>query len=139
MRSHYDLCHESEAALAVLGARPTHIIHTAFHWGASGVAFRDNMAIGMNILHSAAVNRSRVVLPQIYYGALSWEKGSQIDVDAGCDAQDALERMCEAYDRQYELDCALVRLPTLYGPSSPRSDPVSLVATAPQPPTAQSS
>ncbi len=129
VRSHYDLCHEAEAALAVLGSKPTHIIHTAFHWGSPGVAFRDNMAIGMNILHSAAVNRSRVVLPQIYYGALPWEKGSKIDVDAGCDSQDALERMCEAYEKQYELDCALVRLPTLYGPASPRPDPVSLVAT----------
>ncbi len=130
VRSSYDLCHESEAALAVLGSKPTHIIHTAFRWGAPGVAFRDNIAIGMNILHSAAVNRSRVVLPQIYYGALPWEQQSQVDVNAGCDAQDALERMCEAYDRQYELDCVLVRLPTLYGPASPRPDPVSLVATA---------
>lgn len=130
VRSSYDLCHEAEAALAVLGSKPTHIIHTAFHWGPPGVAFRDNMVIGMNVVHSAAVNRSRIILPQIYYGALPWERDGQVDVDAGCDAQDALERMCEAYDRQYELDCALVRLPTLYGPSSPRPDPVSLVATA---------
>ncbi len=130
VRGSYDLCHEAEAALAVLGSKPTHIIHTAFHWGAPGVAFRDNMVIGMNVLHSAAVNRSRVILPQIYYGVLPWERQSSVDVEAGCDAQDALERMCEAYDRQYELDCALVRLPTLYGPSSPRPDPVSLVATA---------
>ncbi len=130
VRSSYDLCHEAEVALAVLGAKPTHIIHTAFHWGPPGVAFRDNMAIGMNVIHSAAVNRSRIILPQIYYGALPWERDGQVDVDASCDAQDALERMCEAYDRQYELDCALVRLPTLYGPASPRTDPVSLVATA---------
>lgn len=130
VREQYDLCHESEAALAFLGARPSHAIHTAFQWAASGAAFRNNMAIGMNVVHSAAVNHTRIVLPQIYYGPLPWERDSGVDVGAGCDAQDSLERMCEAYESQYDLDCALVRLPTLYGAESPRPDPVSLVATA---------
>lgn len=131
-RGAYDLTHEAEAALAIAAARPTHIIHTAFHRGGPGAAFRHNMAMGMNVIHSAAVMGARVVLPQVYYGALPWERQGAVDIDATREAQRSLEKMCEGYDRQHGdmFDCALVRLPTLYGAASSRPDPVSLAATA---------
>jgi len=131
----YDLRNESEALQTVLSSRPDIIIHLAGTVGGIGANlgqpatfFRDNMLMGMNVIHAAAVGKVKLVTvgtPASYpasdeEGALREEMfwaGYPDPATASFGiAKKALLAMMQAYRRQYKLSFSYLIPSNLYGP-----------------------
>lgn len=110
----YDLRNESEAMTCVWLARPDVVVHLArspLHPSESpAFGFRDTLLMGMNVLHSAALARSKVVMvvpPGVDEEEIPNSEG---------EAKKALLSACKAYSRQFGIDSRILQFSELYGP-----------------------
>lgn len=107
----YDLRNESEVLSAVLLERPDVIVHLARTQApapAVGKRYRDTLAMGMNVIHAAALSRALLVVaaPAAIYPDFPY--------DPEGDAKRGLHAMCAAYKAQYKLRFTFIVAPPLY-------------------------
>lgn len=119
----YDLRNAAQALQSVMVGNPDIVIHLSSCKRQSdetaGTIFRDEIEMGMNVIHAAAVARAKLVLVSKAWPALSREN----------DAPFALGAMLRAYAAQYELPWVWLLVPDLYGPGEmPNGDPTRSVA-----------
>lgn len=133
-RALYDLRNEAEAALAVLAAKPDIVVHLAAVTGgvantpkAPAVAFRDNLAMGMSVVHATAVHGAKLVLMSSahVYSPESECPFKEADIEKGkphasvapyAAAKRALLAMCDAYRAHHGLSFAYLVPTAMYGP-----------------------
>lgn len=130
----YDLRNEAEALSAILAVHPNIIVHLAATVGGIGANmaapatfFRDNMSMGLNVVHAAALARARLV----FLGTLcSYGKDTPIpfkeedfwkefpeptNAPYGI-AKKALLVMCQAYAKQHGLRFSYLVPCNMFGP-----------------------
>jgi GDP-L-fucose synthase len=130
----YDLRSESEALTAFLVSKPDLVVHLAAVMGSiathqkfPGSQFRDNMLIGMNVIHSAAVAHARLIIvgdgssyPEKTKAPYKEQDLWEGPPDATCMAFGASKRvlhtMCAAYQVQFGLKYGYLIPTNLYGP-----------------------
>lgn len=130
----YDLRNEAEVLSAVLAVRPTIIIHLAATVGgiganmdAPGTFFRDNIVMGVNVIHASAVARVPVIVAgtlcsyakftKIPFKEEDFWEGFPEETNAPYGmAKKALLVMCQAYRKQYGLSFGYVVPCNLFGP-----------------------
>lgn len=133
-RTGYDLRNESEALSAVVVTRPDVIVHLAATVGGiganmerPGAFFRENMLMGMNVIHAASLARARLVTAgtvcsfpkhcpvpfkeEDFWNGFPEETNSPYGI-----AKKSLLVMCQAYARQHGLEHTYLVLSNLYGP-----------------------
>lgn len=134
-RSHgYDLRSDAEALQAVLYFHPEVIVNLAATVGGIGANmaspatfFRDNMLIGMNVVHAAAVGRAKMVnvgtvcsypaYAEIPFKEEDFWNGYPEPTNAPYGiAKKALSVMMSAYRRQFGLRYAYLVPTNMYGP-----------------------
>lgn len=148
-RAHgYDLRNEAEALQAVLYFHPDIVVHLAATVGGIGANmaapatfFRDNMLMGMNVAHAAAVGRSKLVAVgticsypafcEIPFKEEDFWNGYPEPTNAPYGvAKKALFVMMRAYRRQFGLHYAYLVPCNLYGPGDNFEENVSHVIPA---------
>lgn len=131
----YDLRNENEVLQAVLATRPDILIHLAGTVGGIGANlgqpatfFRDNMLMGMNVVHAAAVGKAKLVTvgtaasypeteeegalrEEIFWAGYPEPATAPFGV-----AKKAILTMMQAYRKQYRLSFAYLVPSNLYGP-----------------------
>lgn len=130
----YDLRNEAEALQAMVLARPEVVIHLAAvagglerHAKDPGILFRDNMTIGMNVVHATSVAGAKLVtvIPACAYPENAkvpfeedhfWEGLPEAATEVFGTARKALLMMMRGYQRQYGLRFACLVPTNLYGP-----------------------
>jgi GDP-L-fucose synthase len=130
----YDLRNEAEVLQAVLVARPDVIVHLAATCGGiganmaqPGVFFRDNMLIGMNVVHAAATARAKLVAvgticsypkntPVPFKEESYWDGYPEPTNAPYGIAKKAMGVMMQAYRKQYGLRYSFLVPANLYGP-----------------------
>lgn len=147
-RSGYDLRNESEALSALLITRPDVVVHLAAVVGGiganmaqPGVFFRDNMLLGLNVIHAAAMARARVVVagtvcsyprdcPVPFQETAFWD-GFPEETNAPYGiAKKALLEMCRAYRKQHGLSYGYLVPCNLFGPEDNFDEKTSHVIPA---------
>jgi nucleoside-diphosphate-sugar epimerase len=142
-RAGFDLRNEPEALTAALHAKPDIIVHAAADSSvgkAVGQVFRDNLAMGTNLVHAAAVAKAHLVVLASHHaygrghGKMFEEKdfwtGNTIGALAPLgSAQRAVEAMCRFYRAQYGLRCAFLVAPMIYGREPMGRNPVDEIVT----------
>jgi nucleoside-diphosphate-sugar epimerase len=118
-----DLRNPAMALETVLLGHPDIVIHlcSARRWtdGTAGDLFREEVQMGLNVIHAAACAQAKMVLVSKAWGALSREN----------DAPWSLGSMLRAYAAQYKLPWTWIVVPDLYGPGEmPNGDPSRPVA-----------
>jgi len=119
----YDLRNAAEALQAVMLGKPDIVIHltSGRRHGDHNTAslFRDELEMGMNVIHAAAIAGAKLVLASKAWSELSREN----------EAPFALGSMLRAYAAQYKLPWVWVIIPDLYGPGElPTGDATRPVA-----------
>lgn len=119
----YDLRIGQEALEATVLAAPDIVIHLASarrHTDqTAGTLFRDEIEMGMNMIHAAAVVKAKMVFVSKAWAAMSREN----------EAPFALGSMLRAYGAQHKLPWVWTLVPDLYGPGeTPNGDPTRAVA-----------
>lgn len=130
----YDLRNENEALQAMLATHPDIVVHLAGVVGGIGANvkqpatfFRDNMLMGMNVVHAASVGRAKIITVGT---VCSYPKDGQLpfEEEAFWDgfpeptnapygiAKKALLVMMQAYRKQFGLRFAYLIPSNLYGP-----------------------
>lgn len=130
----YDLRNEAEALQAMVLVRPEVVIHLAAvagglerHAKDPGILFRDNMAIGMNVVHATSVAGAKLVtvIPACAYPENGmapfkeecfWDGLPEASTEIFGTARKALLMMMRGYQRQYGLRFACLVPTNLYGP-----------------------
>lgn len=130
----YDLRNEAEVMQAVVVTRPDVIIHLAATCGGiganmarPGVFFRDNMLIGMNVVHAAAIAQAKLVsvgticsypknTPVPFKEESYWDGYPEPTNAPYGIAKKAIGVMMQAYRKQYGLRYAFLVPANLYGP-----------------------
>lgn len=130
----YDLRNEGEALQAVLATHPDIIVHLAGIVGGIGANlgqpatfFRDNMMMGMNLIHAAAVGKVKLVTvgTTASYPAEGeipfreeafWDGYPEASTASYGIAKKALFAMMQAYRKQFRLHFAYLIPSNLYGP-----------------------
>jgi GDP-L-fucose synthase len=130
----YDLRNESEALTAFLVAKPDIVVHLAAVVGSvatnekfQGSMFRDNMAIGMNVVHASAVARARLIVvgdsssyPEDVKAPFKesdfWKGLPEKSCAPFGMSRRILQTMCAAYRIQFDLKYGYVIPSNLYGP-----------------------
>lgn len=106
----YDLRNSVEALQAVMLGKPDIVIHlaSARKHGDHNTAslFRDELEMGMNVIHAAAIGGAKLVFVSKAWSELSREN----------EAPFALGSMLRAYSAQYQLPWVWLLVPDLYGP-----------------------
>lgn len=133
-RKLYDLRNETDALSVMLSARPDVVIHLAAKVGGIGANmaapatfFRENMVMGLNMIHATAVAGAKLVMvgtvcsypkfsPVPFKEADFWN-GYPEDTNAPYGvAKKALFVMCRAYRQQHGLKYAYLVPANMYGP-----------------------
>ncbi len=133
-RDGFDLTRESDTLRAFLLTNPSVVIHLAATVGgiganmkAPGAFFQQNMAMGVNVIHAAAMTKAKVIVlgtvcsypkdtPAPFKEADLW-KGFPEPTNAPYGiAKKALLTMCEAYGAEYGLSYTYLLPTNLYGP-----------------------
>lgn len=130
----YDLRNESEALTAFLTSRPDIVVHLAAVVGSVGTCekfpgsmFRDNVQIGMNVVHASAVARAKLI---VVGDASSYPEDAKSPLkesdfwdglpDKACApfgiAKRMLHAMCGTYQVQFALKYGYLVPTNLYGP-----------------------
>lgn len=130
----YDLRNEGEALQAVLATHPDIIIHLAATVGGIGANmaqpatfFRDNIMMGMNIIHAAAVGKVKLITvgtvcsypkdcPVPFREESFWDGYPESTNAPYGIAKKALLVMMQAYRKQFRLRFAYLVPANLYGP-----------------------
>jgi len=147
-RTGYDLRNEGDALSAMLVSRPDIVVHLAATVGGIGanmaspaVFFRDNMAMGMNMIEAAVKQRARLVMlgtvcsypkdcPIPFKEESYWEGYPEPTNAPYGIAKKALHVMCKAYRDQYGLTYSYLVPCNLYGPGDNFNDQASHVIPA---------
>lgn len=106
----YDLRIETEALSPFLLTKPDVVVHLAtkqLSEELAGAAFKDNVQMGMNVLHGAALSKAYLV---VVSDASIYDEASAIG-----SAKAVLHKMSQMYRRQYGLKSAFVVPERLYG------------------------
>lgn len=133
-KKHYDLRNEAEALSAVLAIHPDIVVHLAATVGGIGANmaapatfFRENMLMGMNVVHATAVARAKLVCvgtvcsypkncPIPFVENNFWD-GYPEETNAPYGvSKKALFVMCQAYRKQHRLHYGFLVPANLYGP-----------------------
>lgn len=133
-RRGYDLRNEADALSVLLLSKPDVVVHLAGTVGGIGANaaapatfFRDNMLMGMNVVHAAALARTRLIMvgsvcsypkdavPPFKEEALWNGHPEETNAPYGI-AKRALLAMCRAYRKQHGLSFGYVIPANLYGP-----------------------
>lgn len=130
----YDLRNEGEALQAVLATHPDIMVHLAGVVGGIGANlgqpatfFRDNMLMGMNVVHAAAVGKIKLVNvgttasypmegKEPFREEAFWDGYPEPSTASYGIAKKALLAMMHAYRKQYRLRHAYLIPANLYGP-----------------------
>lgn len=130
----YDLRNENEVLQAILASHPDILVHLAGTVGGLGANmgqpatfFRDNMLMGMNVVHAAAVGKVKLVtvgsaasypagLEVPYHEDAFWDGAPDPSTGPYGIAKKALLTMMQAYRKQYKLRFAYLIPSNLYGP-----------------------
>lgn len=130
----YDLRNEGEVLSAVLAVQPDMIVHLAATVGgiganmdSPGTFFRDNIMMGVNVIHAAAVARVKVIVAgtlcsyakfaSIPFKEEDFWNGFPEETNAPYGmAKKVLLVMCQAYRKQFGLPFGYVVPCNLFGP-----------------------
>jgi UDP-glucose 4-epimerase len=105
----YDLRNEAEAMQATFLARPHIVVHLAASREGKGrpaTVFKDDVQMGLNVIHAAALTRSKVV----------FLASDRIYDDHDCTPQKTLLSALKSYRAQYGMPCAMLVAQNAYGP-----------------------
>lgn len=130
----YDLRNESETLTAMLCSKPDIVVHLAAVVGSVGTygkfpgsMFRDNMQIGMNVVHAATVARAKLIVvgdsssyPEDAKAPFKesdfWEGFPEKTCASFGVAKRVIHTMCDAYRTQFSLKYGYLIPANLYGP-----------------------
>jgi len=148
-RSGFDLRNEAEALTAVMATKPDIIVHLAAIVGGIGANmkspatfFRDNLSMGMNVIHAAAIARTRLICVgtlcsypregiEIPFKEADFWMGFPEETNAPYGiAKKALLVMCQAYQKQHGLKYGYLVPSNLFGPADNFDDNSSHVIPA---------
>lgn len=116
----YDLRNESEAMTCVWLSRPDVVVHLAksplLPAESGAFSFRDTLLMGMNVIHSAALARAKVILvvPPTLHDKESY--------NGEAEAKKALMAALKGYESQFGIDSLVLQFSELYGPFSKAQD-----------------
>lgn len=105
----YDLRNEAEAMQATFLARPHIVVHLAASKAGKGrpaTIFKDDVQMGLNVIHAAALTRSKIV----------FLASDRIYDDHDCTPQKTLLSALKSYRAQYGTPCAMLVAQNAYGP-----------------------
>jgi len=105
----YDLRNEVEAMQAIFLARPHIVVHLAASRegrGRPATVFKDDVQMGLNVLHASAMTRSKVV----------FLASDRIYDDQDCTPQKTLLSALKSYRAQYGTPSAMLVAQNAYGP-----------------------
>jgi GDP-L-fucose synthase len=130
----FDLRNEAESLMAMLEIHPDIVVHLAAKAGGIGANlvapatfFRENMLMGINVVHAAAVARAALIMvgdatsyprecPTPFREESFWTGFPEPAAAPYAIAKKALLVMCQAYRKQHGLRYAFLAPTNMYGP-----------------------